>query len=97
MQTPHETTNKSTQDPQTTKGAQALAPDDLWTAELAKPITRGGKMYVSPFGVIMGENLSGQDRAASVLNDKAFMATIEKFGVIQPDIVRKIYVDDEET
>lgn len=67
--------------------------DPLWSKADRKPTMRAGKMYINPFGVIMGKNLSGQTRGENVVTDKAFMRTTERFGIINPVIVRQIDTD----
>ena len=46
-------------------------------------------MFINPFGVILGENISGQKRGEDALKDVGFMASIEAFGVTQPVQVQR--------
>jgi ParB-like chromosome segregation protein Spo0J len=64
--------------------------DNCWNPDVRKPESRNGKLFMNPFGVVLGNNLSGQTRGEEVLHDKAFMNTTRRFGVIQPVIVRRI-------
>lgn len=64
--------------------------DHLWSADNRRTIMKDGKMYINPFGVVLGRNLSGQSRGDETLTDKPFMTTTARFGVIQPVIVRKV-------
>jgi hypothetical protein len=64
--------------------------DPQFEPTLRKPIKRDGKLFISPFGVILGKNLSGASRADQVIHDKAFMAATQKFGVVQPVNVRRV-------
>lgn len=58
--------------------------------QLGKAITRDGKLYISPFGVILGDNISGQERGLQVLKDKPFLSSIQRVGVFNPVIVRRV-------
>jgi hypothetical protein len=70
-------------------GGEALI-DLQFELDHSKPVLKNGKLYINPFGVLMGKNLSGEDRAVEAIKDKAFMATIRRFGVIQPVIVKRV-------
>ena len=64
--------------------------DPLFNRDVRKPELRDGKLFINPFGVLLGKNLSGQERGHEVLNDKPFMQSAARFGILQPVIVRKI-------
>jgi ParB-like chromosome segregation protein Spo0J len=50
----------------------------------SEPVTRNGKMYINPFGVLLSDNISGQERAESVHKDAAFLNSIRVTGILQP-------------
>lgn len=63
--------------------------DTEYQEDLRKPTHKNGKLYINPFGVILGQNLSGLNRGPEVLTDAAFMNATRAFGIVQPVIVAK--------
>lgn len=78
-----------------TKGQEAYEPtvqyaDPLFSWEAAKATNKSGKMFISPFGVLLGKNLSGDKRGEQVLTDKPFMNSVGRLGIHVPAIVRRV-------
>ncbi len=63
--------------------------DVQFSADATEVVTRGLNRFISPFGVRMGKNISGQHRAEKALRKKAFVNSIANLGVTRPIEVQK--------
>lgn len=79
------------------RGPEAVAEDHEFLMSDARPIRleSGGvkRLFIRPFGVIMGRNISGQQRAQEAMKDPAMTASIKGLGVQRNIEVRRVEID----